>query len=350
MDGVLTRARKTKHTLISLDFSRFDQHIHPIFRDYAAQFTLKFFNMSDNQFNTLYEHYTKINRNQWLCTLTRRGVEKIPVNHLLGSGMKDTQQSGSFINLMVQVYAYMKLFPGKRVPVELMLCLGDDVVFPVPNSFMISHGYEKTLTNIKNVVSEIGFTTHDQKAYPTPEVTFLQKLYSGEVFSQGTIMRTIRSMVYREKNPKNLGPSVNIPLLEIIGQISMTNEMFGYGHVSENDLISIVIRHWLREDKLLLYYVQTFGESPNTLFSKIIHDSNSTIEDILTYLDKSSYDHSFTKGLLTTRDFGSTFPVLSILIEIGKEFEKVPESAISKFLTTDKFSSDFEDQYLGEGD
>lgn len=359
--NMLKLASDSKKKIIALDYSGFDTNIHPFLRDAANRIMLSCFN-----FNSALAEYQKFqslyNNNQFAVLPDPNGLSSqqlypgvalVSANYQLLSGVINTQHDGSLINAIIQGYIAKRL--GFDLDWDLVLVLGDDAGFQVPETILDDMGYSGVLKEISNIVKELGFEVHPKKAYPTTQLIFLQKLWDvgQNLISVGTWARTISSFVFKENYPKRIPGIQSLPALEIIGQISMLNEAFSGGEVDLRDFAKTFVEEWLMEDDGLYWVINRlrdeYGSSFNgdVLFRRLVRMTGINHSQILDYFDKASYDHTSFSQLLEATNYEQVFHILPYLVNCSLKRRVDTSEGIEYFkssFVTEPLDIDFESE------
>ena len=325
-------AKKLDISFIPLDFSAFDRNVNWYFRQKANDFMVSLFKEGTlSEYQTIWRNK---NRQQYLILPVLNGYTVLDVDNQLLSGVINTQQDGSIINLCLQTLIAKGL--GFEPFLQFSAALGDDVILPVPNSLLNEEGYEKLLEKINNIVSEFGFMTHTKKAYPSASYTFLQKISDVDngLLVQGSVLRALSSLFFKERRTTKIEGIENIYALEIIAMISIMNNGFGKGEYNYSRAWEPYIRQWIKHDDYLkraLHRAQINNQTPHQFFVQLIEDTGLDIDKILFFEGKLAYDHTGTKDKLESSDYGVTFPAIPLIFSVWKQVSDLfPLSQIRK--------------------
>lgn len=343
---MLEKAKMNNKKIIALDYSGFDTNIHPYLRDLANKMMVSLFSYND-KLQDYQKHQEKYNHHQFAVLPDTKGISQqhlsegvalVSSNYQLLSGVINTQHDGSLINAMIQGYVAKRL--GFEIDWDLVLVLGDDAGFQVPESILGDMSYSGVLDKISEIVNELGFEVHPKKAYPTTQLIFLQKIFDidQKIFSVGSWARTISSFVFKENYPKRIPGIKSLPALELIGQIGMLNEVTSYGDVDLTGFAPRFVEKWLMEDDGLLWVInnlrEAYGQSFNgdLLFRHLIKLTGLDEEQILDYFDKSSYDHTSFSQHLYAKNFEDVFFILKYLVNSNVN-RQIDTEAVSKYFS-----------------
>lgn len=355
-DAKITNMVKTLksngYSILPLDYRGYDRHLPPWLRYLAVKVSMSVFSLTSGVQSFL-KHMEQLIYNQYLCVPWTKNKNKdkfwiislLNVLYLLLSGISNTQQDGSIINVMLQVYIAIKL--GYELPIHLCLALGDDTGLPIPNSIMEKlGGYDKTMEYIKkNILNPIGMDSHDKKAYPEPELLFLQRLYipEKEIIAEYSLVRSIDSLVYAEDYRKAIDGIVNLNALDTISQITiLNNAMEGRGKTTLKRFVPIVVREWLKIDDALCKLAKvalTAGNPESFLFNFLIKASGGK-EAIVRALKLDQYDHTGTLAKLGEGDHGVTFPLIKLILDEAKLIRPKDVNIYDVYGTKTKIQSD----------
>lgn len=228
ISSAILKAKSKNQSIIQLDYSAFDQSIHPYFRISVWK---KFASLFPDQdiASKFVEAYSNYSNNQYLFmgSTSKQGVWlllELPMQLL--SGIIDTQLLGSVINGVLQKIVGKRL--GYDLQIEFQKGLGDDALLPVPNDLIYRFGYVGLLEKISSILKEFGFKLNPSKAYPNTDSAFLQKLYvpDHDIRGVGSWTRNLSSFLFKERYTKPIKGITNLPALEIISQISIISQAF----------------------------------------------------------------------------------------------------------------------------
>lgn len=329
---LLEESDKAGYHVLALDFSGFDTNISPDLRSMANAIMLTMFD--SGQWKNRYKvQQDKLNIEQYLLAYDGGKVASIHVPNQLLSGTINTQHDGSLINLMIQQYVASRL--GYQLPLRFALALGDDVGIPVPKSILEGKGYYPLLTEISNIVKDFGMTIHDKKVYPTDQLIFLQKLWDlkQNIIETGSWMRSLSSLLYSENWPKPIKGVKSLAALEILAGISILEQGFSKSIEVHNDFAQIIADWWLTHDDGLIYLREQVSnaQSKSDALFRVLVEMIGGYDNLITYLNKQSYDHTGLSQLSEVTDYGKVFKILNYIINSSVPYRPIDKEFVKRY-------------------
>lgn len=335
---IIHNAKNDGITMIQLDYSRYDKHWHPIFQNTVIDIISNLAVDSKDIMDKWRSKYKELLETQgvFLPDLNNK-IKYWKLPYQWASGKIFTQLGGSLINVLLQMLIWREMNWGE-FPLDYTFVLGDDACFPIPNYALEEHSYQHLLEKISDILGKYGFKLNPTKAYPNEDLAFLQKYYKPDlsIIGAGSFTRSLASFIWKEKLNKRIEGVQRYWALDIISQIMILSEPFSYSQNNIHGVADYIVREWLKIDSRLLKVINYYKThhssfSANGLFEILIKFANVNYDQLLEFMNKTSYDHSGLSNRLQEDDKGKSFPILNYLLKYGSASSNEDYSDILKY-------------------